>query len=373
MVMAISALSWGEPRALWISLALAVMAAAAVIRTPAPETVLTYSGDIVALAAGILSVGLEPTAGLALWSAIVVVAFFGLSGREARFVLAATVVAMAVTFIGDGRWAVLDLSDAGRFAVSAALTVIGFSYLATVIPSLAAAARDALWAADEATEAQRHQAEFRAHLASTVAHELRNPLAGIRGFVDVLASEGDRLSGVERDEYLSIVASQTASLEGIVEDLLVAVQGESNQLSVDEVEFDTVALVARTVREMGPGVTERVGVDASGTAMAVGDPVRVCQIVRNLVSNARKYGGPTVRVTCAVADGMVRIAVSDDGPGIAPHDVARVFERFEGTAKGSVGYGLGLPISRHLAQAMGGDLTYEAGDGATFALTLPQA
>jgi signal transduction histidine kinase len=70
---------------------------------------------------------------------------------------------------------------------------------------------------------------------------------------------------------------------------------------------------------------------------------------------------------------MVRITVHDDGSGIAPSQVERVFERFEGTATGSGGYGLGLPIARELAQAMGGDLTYEQGHGAKFVLTLPVA
>lgn len=373
VVMAFAALGWSDPRAWWISVGLALMAAVAIFRTPAPETLVTYSSDVVALAAGIVFIGLDPLAGMALWSAIVVVAFFGLPRNQARFVVFAAVVAATLTLFLDGRWAIVDVPSGGRLGVSIALTVIGLSYLATAIPSLAEATRSVLRAADASTEVQRRQADFRAQLASMVAHELRNPLAGIRGFVDVLATEGDELSPSERDEYLAIVASQTASLEGIVEDLLVAVQEEHDRVSVDERLFAASALVTRVVTELGPGASEAIVVEVTPGLVALGDPPRVAQIVRNLLSNARKYGGPHVTISCDAGAEGVRITVVDDGDGIPPEDVVRVFQRFEGTARGSGGYGLGLPISRHLAQAMGGDLTYEPGEGATFVLTLRTA
>jgi signal transduction histidine kinase len=373
IVMATTAWSLNDPTILWFAVALAALAAAAILRSPGLETFLTYSIDVVALTAGILFIGLEPTSAMALWSAIVVVAFFGLPRAQARMMLCLVLVAVGVTFVGADRWSLLELSSSSRFRVSIALTLIGLAYLATAIPSLASTTRAVLRAADEAAETQRLQAEFRAHLASMVAHELRNPLAGVRGFVDVLATEGANLTESERVEYLAIVASQTASLEGIVEDLLVAVQDENDRLSVDEVLFDAVPLIERVVQEFGPGSSESVSIDAPVSAVAVGDPQRVAQIVRNLLSNAKKYGGRRIDVKCSAEPSTVRIAVSDDGGGIAHEDVARMFERFEGTARGAGGYGLGLPISRQLAQAMGGDLVYESGSGATFVLTLRRA
>jgi signal transduction histidine kinase len=373
IVMAVSALWWSDPRALWIAVVLAAMTAAALFRTPGPETVITYCADIMALAAGVVFIGLEPTAAMALWTAIIVVVFWGLPKTQARLVLITAIAAIAVTFIGDGRWSILDLSDTARFAVGVALTVIGLAYLATVIPSLADATRQVLWAADDAVDVQRRQAEFRAQLASMVAHELRNPLAGIRGFVDVLVTEGDNLSPTDRHEYLSIVASQAVSLEGIVEDLLVAVQDEIGRVSVDDVSFDAAQLARRVVVELGPGVSEMIRIDVPVAEMAFGDPPRVSQIVRNLLSNAMKYGGPTIEISCRAVGDTVQVTVRDDGSGVASGDVVRIFERFEGTARGSSGYGLGLPISRTLAQAMGGDLTYRPGDGATFVLTLRAA
>lgn len=373
VVMASTALVLGDPNALWIAVGLALLAAASVLRSPASETVVTYASDILALAAGVVFTGLDPLAGMALWSAIVVVAFFGLQTRHAQLVMALAVIAVTVTLIAGREWALLDLSETTRLVVSMILTAIGFVYLGTVIPALANTTRAVLRSADASTETQRRQAEFRAQLASTVAHELRNPLAGIRGFIDVLVTDGDELSPSERSEYLSIIASQTASLEGIVEDLLVAVQGEQDRLTVEEREFDASHLVHRVVSELGPGASEGIEVEVQPGAIAVGDPSRVGQIVRNLLSNARKYGGSNIRVSCGRSAESVRVVVFDDGDGIAPSDVVRMFERFEGTARGSGGYGLGLPISRQLARAMGGDLTYEAGDGATFVLTLRAA
>lgn len=373
IVMAVTSLALRDTAALWIATGLAILAAVAVLRRPARETVLTYSADTLALGAGVLWIGLDPLAAMALWSAIVVVAYFGLPRRHARFVFAAAVTVIAITLFADGRLALLDLSAGGGTTVSVALTAIGFGYLATVVPSLADTTRQVLRSADESTAVQRREAEFRADLASMVAHELRNPLAGIKGFIGVLASEGDRLPPDERAEYLAIVESQTASLEGIVEDLLVAVQSEQGKVKVDRRPFDVGPLINRVVIELGPGAADTVTVDVEPWCSASGDPSRVSQILRNLLSNARKYGGPNVVLRCEAVGEMVRITVHDDGSGIAPSQVERVFERFEGTATGSGGYGLGLPIARELAQAMGGDLTYEQGHGAKFVLTLPVA
>lgn len=369
LVMAATAYVTADFNALWIAIGLAAMAAAAIARTPGPESVVTYTSDAVALTAGVLFTGLDPLSGLALWSAITVVAFFGLSRGHARLVMVVAAVGIGLTFTLDRSWAVLELSARTRSSVSLALTAIGFLYLATVVPSLADATRQVLREAGASAESQRREAEFRAKLASMVAHELRNPLAGIKGFIDVLVSD-DELSSDERSEYLAIVASQTASLEGIVEDLLVAVQSERGSVSVDEQPFDASGLVRRVVNELGPDEREAVIVEAVDEVIAIGDPTRVAQVIRNLLSNARKYGGPSVTVHCEHTPAGVRIAVSDDGSGIPPEDRSRVFQWFEGTARGSRGYGLGLPISRELAEAMGGSLVYEDRNGSTFVLTL---
>lgn len=371
-VMAITAWVTSQPEGLLISLALAAMAVGAVFRKPG-ETVFTYSADVVLLTAGVLFVGLDPLAAIALFSAIVVVAYFGLRPRQARLIMLQVATGVTLMLSANRSWAILELSSTARLWVSVALTAIGFTYLATVIPALAEMTRQVLRNADETATEQRLQADFRAGLASMVAHELRNPLAGIRGFVDVLTTSGDELPTDDRREYLEIIGSQAASLEGIVEDLLVAVQSERGTLKVDVVAFDATQLVARLTSELEPDFRRAVTVVAPVAVMATGDPGRVGQIVRNLLSNARKYGGDSIRVTLSESAETVRLEVHDDGAGVAVDEEARIFERFEGTAKGSGGYGLGLSIARDLAQAMGGDLRYERGSGATFVLTLPGA
>ena len=373
VVMAITSWVTAQPEALLIALALAAMAAGAVFRNTGPETVLTYSTDVVMLTAGVLFVGLHPLAPIALFATIVVVAYFGLCPRRARLIMLQVAAGITLTLWADRSWAILELSATARLWVSVALTAIGFGYLATVIPALAETTRQALRTADETAEEQRLHADFRAGLASMVAHELRNPLAGIRGFVEVLTASGDELPADERQEYLEIIGSQAASLEGIVEDLLVAVQSERGTLKVDVIPFDLTMLVERLTSELEPEFRRAVTVVAPGQMMATGDPGRVAQILRNLLSNAHKYGGEKVRVTLSEVTDRVWIVVHDDGDGVAPEDEARIFERFEGTAKGSGGYGLGLPIARDLAQAMGGDLHYERGPGATFVCTLLSA
>lgn len=370
VVMAITSWVTTQPEALLIALALAAMAASAVFRNPGPETVVTYSTDVAMLTAGVLFIGLDPLAAIALFSAIVVVAYFSLCPRRARLIMLQVAAGITLTLWTDRSWAILDLSATTRLWVSVALTAIGFSYLATVIPALAETTRQVLRNADETAEEQRLHADFRAGLASMVAHELRNPLAGIRGFVEVLTASGDELPAEERQEYLEIIGSQAASLEGIVEDLLVAVQSERGTLKVDVVPFDVTRLVERLTSELEPDFRRAVTVVAPGAMMATGDPGRVAQIIRNLLSNAHKYGGEKVSVTLTQVADIVRVVVHDDGAGVAPGDEERIFERFEGTAKGSGGYGLGLPIARDLAQAMGGDLRYERGPGATFVCTL---
>lgn len=372
VVMAITAWVTAQPEALFIAVALAAMVAAAVFRSPGPESLLTYSTDVAMLTAGVLFIGLDPLAAIALFAAIVVVAYFGLCPRQARLLTVLVAVGVGTTLAVQGEWAIVDLSSSARFWVSVALTVIGFTYLATAIPALAAVTRQVLIEADENAAEHRRQADFRANLASMVAHELRNPLAGIRGFVDVLVTSGDDLSTSERDEYLDIIGSQAVSLEGIVEDLLVSVQAERGTLKVDESRFDVSELVRRLAAELEPEFRRAVTVEASESVMVTGDPARVSQIVRNLLSNARKYGGDHVQVSVTAGE-AVRIEVHDDGTGVSAEDELRIFERFEGTAKGSTGYGLGLAIARDLAQAMGGDLFYQRGPGATFVCLLRPA
>jgi len=109
----------------------------------------------------------------------------------------------------------------------------------------------------------------------------------------------------------------------------------------------------------------------------LGDPARVRQIVRNLISNADGHGGPTIGVSVSAVGETARLTVWDDGPGVPPDEVETIFDPYhrvdpDGSVPGGVG--LGLSISRQLARLMGGDLRHRRRSGRTvFELTLPIA
>ena len=113
----------------------------------------------------------------------------------------------------------------------------------------------------------------------------------------------------------------------------------------------------------------------TGVAAANADPVRVRQIIRNLLANASRYGGPQIKVHIEEGDGHSELVISDDGPGIPLEDQERIFQPYERAHKRHgqpASVGLGLTVSRQLARLMGGDLYYKHGDGwSTFTLELP--
>jgi signal transduction histidine kinase len=213
----------------------------------------------------------------------------------------------------------------------------------------------------------------RADLVASVSHELRTPLTVMVGYVTELVNHWDAFPAAERRELLGIAATQGAELAGIIDDLLVAARSEVGELTIRAEAVDLGPLVAQALEGSRTGDSGPAGV-ARGEAAAWADAARVRQILRNLLSNAHRYGGPTVEVEIDPAGPEVHLRVCDDGPGIAEHRWEQIFEMYdrdrEGTGKpGSIG--IGLTISRRLARLMGGDLTYryEAGRS-VFDLTL---
>jgi len=233
---------------------------------------------------------------------------------------------------------------------------------------------------EDVTEVKRNREALQAALKSriqligAVSHELRTPLTSVVGFVKLLRENPD-LPARERSEMLITVEQQADDLVEIVEDLLTAAQADSGSLVVSNRPFDLAGEVERAI----VGLERRHDGHLHATlspAVVFADPARVRQIVRNLIGNASKHGGPHIGVAIESTADLVRVTVSDDGPGLAPGDDGRVFEAFQrgrtGGRAGSVG--LGLTISLHLAREMGGDLTYHRDDGTTrFVLSLPAA
>lgn len=211
---------------------------------------------------------------------------------------------------------------------------------------------------------------------ASVSHELRTPLTAVVGFGEILQESSNYVSVEERQELLETVVTHGRELTNLVNDLLIAARADLGTLQVKQVPVNLRAQAAQVVEEYGP---EPVGaMETDGPPVrAIGDPDRVRQIIRNLVSNAQHYGGSRIEIRFSENDGKALVAVADNGKPIPTEDRDRIFEPYQKAhhkpgIDGSLG--LGLAISRRLARLMGGDLTYDHVDGeSVFELTLPPA
>ncbi|HEU0235559.1 MAG TPA: HAMP domain-containing sensor histidine kinase [Candidatus Limnocylindrales bacterium] len=226
----------------------------------------------------------------------------------------------------------------------------------------------------------RAREEERSRFVSTVAHELRTPLTGLSGYLDLILDGKVDDPAVERD-FLVRGQSIVGSMSELVGDLLDLSRLESGSLGLDVRAFSVAESITRVVEGLEPialrrGIRLTTGLPPRLRA-ATGDRRRVEQVLTNLAANALKFAAPDSGVELAGwFDGAVAvIAVRDQGSGIAPTDRARIFERFYRMSghERITGTGLGLPIARDLARAMGGDLDVASvpGSGSSFVLALP--
>ncbi len=224
--------------------------------------------------------------------------------------------------------------------------------------------------------------EAKSAFVAAVSHELRTPISG------VLAAASELARGAEdpkQAECAAIVAESGRFMQTLLNDLLDLSKIEAGRMSVEAVPFELEAFGREVTRFWGLEAEKRgIPLHFRGCTQGwySGDPLRLRQIVNNLLSNALKFTGPEgVRLmldTAPAPDGRARltIRVTDTGEGIPPARLARLFAPFDQTdvsiARTHGGTGLGLAISRELARLMGGDLTVVSplGEGATFTLTI---
>jgi signal transduction histidine kinase len=229
-------------------------------------------------------------------------------------------------------------------------------------------------ARQEAIEARHIKNDF----VAMVSHELRTPLTSIAGFADTLAVSWKDLTDAEIQEFLGYISKQSQYLGDLVEDVLVIPRLEAGRLRFRVDTFDLGSLVHEVANMLfPPGGGREAAVSLPTGVRLQADAKRVQQVIRNLLENARKYGGDQVLIEGFSHGEQYVLVVSDNGPGVPDSSINTIFEHFEQVSKGdsrsSSGIGLGLPIARRLARAMGGDVWYERRfpTGSRFCFALP--
>lgn len=209
---------------------------------------------------------------------------------------------------------------------------------------------------------------------ASISHELRTPLTAVLGFAEELRGS-DSLTDEDR-VHIHFIADQSAEMAAIIEDLLVAARADLGIVTIVEQPVRIGDEASAVAVSLGPRLSRSVNVEADD-AQALADPVRVRQIVRNLITNADRYGDGRIEVRSGAADDYVFLEVRDQGPALSDHQRELVFVPYE-TAGSKDGrpsaIGLGLSVSRTLAQLMGGSLDYHHDGGwSVFRLELPRA
>ncbi len=204
---------------------------------------------------------------------------------------------------------------------------------------------------------------------ASVSHELRTPLTAVVGLTASLSDPS--LSDEETAELTDLVSDQAAEMSNIIEDLLVASRADLTDIQLSLRAVDLKSEVETTIASVDRAI---VAIPAN-LPEATADAARVRQILRNLFTNAERYGGPDYRVVGGSAGGRVWVEVRDNGDGVAPPAANKIFEPYTTAHPGVSGsVGLGLSVSRQLAEMMDGSLEYRRESGETvFRLELPMA
>jgi signal transduction histidine kinase len=274
-----------------------------------------------------------------------------------------TNVTVVVTWFGGGPFAPVGLTP-----VQASALMQGFLLVLAVTVLL-------LGSRTVETEHYQELADERATLLATVSHELRTPLTPIIGYAQLLRRRELGLDDEARSA-LEVIHRNGVQLSALIDDLVRASEAQRHDPNPSPRRLDLGEEVRDLVAQLGGGV-EVVRADAPATVDV--DPLHLQQILANLVTNALRHGEAPVEVAVVKVRDRVEVRVDDHGEGVPDEFVDVIFDEF--TQVGSPGagsrrgLGLGLSISRRLAQANGGDLVHrrrEAG-GARFVLTLPRA
>ncbi len=325
-------------------------------RSPIPAMAL----DVTLIGVAMVVVQLEPAGIGAPFIYMMVVPALLLPWRQAWGIMGYTVVWVAVA-LSD--WSLLPLAADASPEV---ITAVAYLIFATHTVALVVVVSSAL--------DRSHRA--RDQFLASVSHEIRTPLTSILGWSRMLREGSVTLDASEQAEAIQMIESEAEEVTGIIEDLLAAAQLDIGVLAVQEQSVDLDTEARAVVASMDLDENRRIEIRGSAHPV-LGDPLRVRQIARNLISNAMRYGGPETWISLSSEASTCMLTVSDNGSGIPQNLQRSIFEpyvRASGARSAIQAIGLGLTVSRNLANLMGGDLQYSRSSGATdFTLTLPIA
>ena len=251
--------------------------------------------------------------------------------------------------------------------------------VARVAP-VTAAGRGAVLVLHDITELRKAD-QVRRDFVANVSHELRTPLTAIKGYAEALLDDPDDAEARER--FLDIIHRHASRMERLVKDLLRLARLDAGQETVEFMPCDVEGLLKGLAHDFEPMAAQKQQtIDLKVSAAAKNlttDATKLHDVARNLIENAVNYtpDGGAIDVRADVLDGNFQLTVADTGHGIAPDDLARVFERFYRVDKSRTrpgGTGLGLSIVKHLVHVLGGEVTAsnQDGGGALFTVTLPK-
>jgi signal transduction histidine kinase len=215
----------------------------------------------------------------------------------------------------------------------------------------------------------------RSDLVATVAHELRSPLTGVKGFVQALLNRWDRLNDEQKKLMLTTVHADSDRLSRLITELLDVARLDTGRLAMHQRPCDVAQLTERVIDSVRAGAPHSITYLAPDDLPEVwADPDKYTQVMTNVVENAIRHGSEPVTISAEVVDGLVAVQVDDSGEGI-PHEIRlRAFTKFWTTGQRG-GSGLGLYLVNGLVRAHGGTVTI--GDapsgGARFVMTWPIA